>query len=209
MNQENINRRSGPAWFRPHANIRTDAYVLLAALLNDTPSEKLIAIVRDLHWDENLPERMREALSAVNQACCTCPADRIAEEFQRLFVGLGSGEMIPYGSWYQEKMIQSAPLAAIRSDLGRLGIIRRPDTFESEDHAGALCEIMALLSNPDNAIPVNEQAAFFEHHIVSWMPKFFKDMQMVKNTEFYHTVGELGHCFLTGEHEYLHTLQVN
>ena len=88
----------------------------------------------------------------------------IAEEFQRLFVGLGSGELVPYASWYLEKMIQSAPLAAIRADLGRLGIVRQSTCFEPEDHAGVLCEIMALLSVPENDIAEEEQAAFFRSH---------------------------------------------
>jgi len=198
-----IDRRSRPAWHSPHAEIRTDAYVLLAALLNDTPSGDLIDIIQNLRWNEDLPEKTREALTGIHQACGTCPIDSIAREFHLLFVGLGSGEMIPYGSWYREKMIQSAPLAALRSDLARLGIVKQTDSFESEDHAGALCEIMALLSNPKNGIPDNEQAAFFENHIASWMPRFFKDLQAAENAEFYQSVGKFGHCFLEGEGEYL------
>jgi TorA maturation chaperone TorD len=154
------------AWYTPHADIRTDAYVLLATLLNVPPTQELLDIIQDLRWNDDLPETMQEALAAINRASSTCPLESIVGEFQRLFVGLGSGEMIPYGSWYKEKMIQSAPLAAIRADLIRLGIVRKSETFESEDHAGALCEIMALLSNPENQIPENEipefeQAAFF------------------------------------------------
>ncbi|MCL7488532.1 MAG: molecular chaperone TorD family protein [Desulfobulbaceae bacterium] len=204
-----IDSQSRPAWHEPHADIRTDAYVLLAALLNDTPSGDLIDIIQHLRWSANLPERTQEALARINRACSTCPVDSIAEEFHRLFVGLGSGEMIPYGSWYREKMIQSAPLAALRSDLGRLGIVRKSDTFESEDHAAALCEIMALLSNPENEIPESEQAAFFESHIASWMPEFFKELQAVKNAEFYRTVGEFGSCFLEGESEYLQEVRIS
>lgn len=203
MKQQAADCPDRQAWYTPHAHIRTDAYVLLATLLNVAPTEELLDIVRDLRWNDDLPETMQEALAGMNKASNTCPQESIADEFQRLFVGLGSGEIIPYGSWYREKMIQSAPLAAIRADLIRLGIVRKSDTFESEDHAGALCEIMALLSNPENEIPENEQAAFFENHITSWMPEFFNDLQAVKNTEFYRTVGRFGHCFLEGENEYL------
>jgi len=197
---QNVSR---PAWHEPHAKIRTDAYVLLAALLNDAPTEYLIEIIQNLQWDGDIQEQLRQALALINRVSSTCPQERIAAEFRRLFVGLGSGEMVPYGSWYREKTIQSAPLAAIRADIGRLGIVRKSGAYESEDHAGALCEIMALLSDPENGIPDNEQAAFFENHIIPWMSDFFKDLQMVENAQFYSAVGEFGHCFLDGEREYL------
>ena len=195
------------AWYEPHADIRTDAYVLIAVLLNETPTGELLDIVQNLRWNEDLPGKMQDALAAINQACTTCSVDSIAEEFQRLFVGLGSGELIPYGSWYREKMIQSGPLAAIRSDLVRLGIVRKPNTFESEDHAGTLCEIMAILSNRENEIPGSEQAAFFELHIDPWIPKFFQDLQTTTNAEFYRAVGAFGSCFLEEENKYLQNIE--
>lgn len=194
---------SKPAWQETHANIRTDAYVLLAALLTDAPTEQLIAIMQKLEWDEGIPEKLQHTLASLIERSNSDSLAVIADEFQRLFVGLGSGEIVPYASWYREKMIQSRPLAAIRSDIGRLGIIRRSETFESEDHAGALCEIMALLSNPKNEISDSEQAAFFENHIAPWMPDFFRDLQTVDNAEFYRSVGEFGLCFLDEESKYL------
>jgi len=195
--------QSRPAWYKPHSHIRTDSYVLLAALLNDTPSEIVMELVQNLCWDEDLPESMNEALAALSRAGRTCPVDTIAEEYYRLFVGLGSGELLPYGSWYREKTIQSAPLAAIRSDLARLEIVRQADCFEPEDHAGVLCEIMALLSFPANEMPEHEQAAFFDRHLGPWLPQFFKDLQAVEKSEFYRTVGAFGCCFMAGEIDYL------
>jgi len=193
-----------PPWFTPHRKLRTDGYLLLSALLVDVPSELVVRLVQSMCWDEDLPENMHRALASLNLAGSSCPQENIAEEFKRLFVGLGSGELIPYASWYREKLIQSAPLAAIRSDLARLGIVRKSESFESEDHAGALCEIMALLSTQDNEISEQEQAAFFHHHISTWMPDFFKDLQAADRSVFYRSVGEFGRCFLAGECEFLH-----
>lgn len=191
------------SWQALHANIRTDCYVLLAALLLGPPSPALLALVRHLTWDEDLPEKLNRALAALNQAGNHCPEEKIAEQFQRLFVGLGSGELVPYGSWYREKRIQSKTLAVIRADLGRLGIIKQADSFESEDHAGALCESMALLSAPENGVAEIEQAAFFNRHLAPWMVDFFKDMEDAKDAEFYPMVGALGRCFLKTESDYL------
>ncbi|MGB3223367.1 MAG: molecular chaperone TorD family protein [Desulforhopalus sp.] len=193
-------------WYAPHAYIRTDSYVLLAALLTDTPSENVIELVQNLGWGEDLPERMNQALAALNHAGTSCSLNTIAEEYHRLFVGLGHGELLPYGSWYLEKMIQSTPLAAIRKDLTRQGIVRQTDSYEPEDHAGALCEIMALLSYPGNEISDHEQAAFFNQHLSTWMPQFFMDLQTVKKSQFYRVVGEFGRCFIEGEIEYLQYL---
>ena len=192
-----------PDWYAPYANMRTDGYVLLAALLNSPPEGEFINLIRNIHWDEDLQETMQQQLVLLKQACGSCAEEEIAAEFHRLFVGLGRGELVPYASWYREKMIQSATLAAIRSDLRQLGIIRRSDTYESEDHAGALCEIMALVSQAAEAIPHNDQASFFNKHISPWMPAFFRDMQAARDVEFYRAVGALGSCFLQAEDEYL------
>jgi TorA maturation chaperone TorD len=204
--KQSVVAQNQPKWYTPHAHIRTGSYVLLAALLTDTPSENVIELVQNLGWDEDLPEKMTHALAALNHAGTTYSLNTIAREYHRLFVGLGHGELLPYGSWYLEKMIRSNPLAAIRSDLARLGIVRQADSFEPEDHAGALCEIMALLSYPGNEIPEYEQAAFFNQHLSSWIPRFFTDLQAVKKSEFYQAAGEFGCCFIEGEIGYLQYL---
>jgi len=193
-----------PDWYTPYANMRTDGYVLLAALLNRPPDGELIKLIINIHWDEDIQETMQQQLVSLKQACNRCNKEEIAAEFHRLFVGLGRGELVPYASWYREKMIQSATLAAIRSDLRQLGIIRRSDTHESEDHAGALCEIMALVSlEADAAIPHKDQASFFNKHISPWMPAFFRDMETASDVEFYRAVGAFGSSFLQAEDEYL------
>lgn len=196
----------GHSWHAPHASLRTDGYVLLAALLLDKPTEAAITLVQNMSWSAELPDGMREALAALQYAGSNYPFSTISADFNRLFVGLGCGELIPYASWYREKMIQSAPLAAIRSDLLRLGIVRQSDCFEPEDHAGALCEIMALLSLAENEIAEGEQAAFFHQHIACWMPIFFKDLQRAGKKGFYRSVGDFGCCFLEGESGYLQAL---
>jgi len=192
-----------PPWFGPHRSMRTDAYVMLAALLRDSPSPEAIDLLRNLSWEKDLPLRLQMALSELCRAGAEYPESSICEEYQRVFIGLGSGELVPYASWYVEKAIQSTPLAEIRGDLLRLAIVRQTDCFESEDHVGVLCEIMALLSAPQNEIPLIEQAAFFNKHLATWMPLFFKDLQGLRNIPFYLTVAEFGRCFLETEAEFL------
>jgi TorA maturation chaperone TorD len=192
-----------PGWFAAHANIRTNGYVMLASLLAQPPSGNLSNILQNLEWDEAIPEKLDHALRALCQAAHDYPLAALEDEFNKLFVGLGSGEMVPYASWYREKKIQSSPLASLRSDLIELGIVRQTGCHESEDHAGALCEIMAIISRKPNDIPHAAQARFFRRHIAPWMMTFFKDLQSAKSAEFYRTVGLFGGCFLETENEYL------
>ena len=190
-------------WFVSHANIRTDIYVTLAALLVSPPSGEHLNVLRHLEWDEDISQTVHKALGALRLASRDYQPDVVGNEYNRLFVGMGCGEVIPYASWYRERMIQSLPLASLRSDLFRLGIVRQADNHDSEDHAGALCEIMALISEKQNNVPYETQAEFFRQHIASWMTAFFKDLESAKSAGFYRAVGSLGSCFLESEREYL------
>ena len=190
-------------WFASHANIRTDMYVTLGALLVSPPSEEHLNVLRHLEWDDDISERMRKALGTLRTASRDYQPDVVQNEYNMLFVGLGCGEVIPYASWYRERMIQSLPLVSLRSDLFHLGIVRQADNHDSEDHAGALCEIMAIISDESSGVPYESQAKFFEQHIAPWMTAFFKDLESAKSARFYRAVGALGSSFLESEREYL------
>ena len=195
--------KTAPAWFNPYASIRADVYVIIASLLVGPPSDEHLNVLQHMEWDEDISEKMHEALLALRSASRDYQPAVVREEHNRLFVGLGCGEVIPYASWYRERAIQSLPLASLRSDLFRLGIMRQADNHDSEDSAGALCEIMALISQrPDNE-SYETQAAFFDRHIVSWMMAFFKDVESAKSAGFYRAVGSLGCRFLESEKQYL------
>jgi TorA maturation chaperone TorD len=198
-----MNSLNTEGWFAAYAAIRTDCYALLASLLGQAPSEKTIGILQDLQWDEAIPGKLDRALSGLRKVACESGYAGIEAEFNRFFVGMGCGEMVPYASWYRERMIQSSPLASLRADLIRLGIVRQPDSYESEDHAGALCEAMALLSRETNGVSHAEQAKFFKKHVASWMMRFFGDLRSAKNAEFYAVVATFGGCFIEAESEYL------
>lgn len=200
---ESITKDNGPAWFAPYEKIRTDGYVILASLLGQRPSENLLKILQKLEWDESIPAGVDSALKALRKASHDYPLSALEEEYDQLFVGLGSGELVPYASWYREKKIQSSPLAFLRCDLIRLGIMKQADSRESEDHAAALCECMALISGRSNEIPLGAQAEFFQQHIAPWIMIFFEDLESARSARFYRTVGVFGRRFLESEIEYL------
>lgn len=192
-----------PPWLVSYTAVRTDGYVVLASLLLQSPSWEIMEILKNLHWQGALPAKMEHAFTALRQACMSYRSAAVYEEYQRLFVGLGCGEIVPYASWYKEKKIQSAALAALRADLMKLGVVRQTDCHESEDHAGTLCETMALISREQSGILYDEQAVFFHRHIVAWMTNFFQDIQKAGSAGFYRSVGFFGRIFLETESEFL------
>ena len=70
-------------------------------------------------------------------------AAKVEREYFDLFIGIGRGELLPYGSYYLSGFLQERPLARLRDDLAKIGIERSEGVVEPEDHAGILCEIMS------------------------------------------------------------------
>lgn len=198
-----IKTRYVPSWFDPYAPVRCDLYVLLAALLGRPPSEALIIILQSLNWSEALPEGLEQALQMLRQAGQRYPLTAVEKEYDQLFVGLGRGEMMPYASWYKEKRMMSLPLVSVRSDLIRLGIVRQREFCEPEDHAAALCEVMALISRKPGEVSLETQADFFQKHLSWWLPDLFEDLGAAKKAAFYREVGFFGQCFVKSEKEFL------
>ncbi len=198
-----IDHHNAPAWLASYGAIRAESYLLLASLLGQQPSEGIRELLQKLTWDDAIPETLDHALRALCQVGRDFTPAAMEAEFSRLFVAPGRSTLMPYASWYREKKIQARTLAALRSDLIGLGILRQEGNPEPEDHVSALCEIMSLLSRTPGGVPYDEQARFFRRHIAPWMTKFFRDLQAAKNAEFYRVVGSFGARFLAAETEYL------
>jgi TorA maturation chaperone TorD len=176
---------------------RAREYALLAALLSCPPSNALLGEIARLQGDVTPLGRAHATLA---QAASEAAAD-VEREFFDLFVGLGRGELLPYGSYYLTGFLNERPLSRLRDDLAALGIERVENHFEPEDHAATLCEIMAGLAA--GRFPASEQAqrAFFEKHMAPWMGRLFADMEKAASAKFYRSVGSLGRLFLEIEAE--------
>jgi TorA maturation chaperone TorD len=177
---------------------RAQEYALLAALLSRPPSNALLAEIARLRGDVTPLGRAHAALAEAAAQVTTASVDR---EYFDLFVGLGRGELLPYGSYYLTGFLNERPLSRLREDLAVLGIERIENNFEPEDHAATLCEIMAGLVG--RGFPASEQAqrVFFEKHVAPWMGRLFADMEKAASAKFYRSVGSLGRLFLEIEAE--------
>jgi TorA maturation chaperone TorD len=141
------------------------------------------------------------AHSAVAEAAGRTTAVHVQREYFDLFIGLGRGELLPYGSYYLTGFLLDRPLARLRQDLVRLGIERATGQAEPEDHAAILCEVMTgLLSRRFSTSPAADRE-LFERHLSPWMGQFFADLEHAKAADFYRHVGALGRAFMNIETE--------
>ena len=180
--------------------VRANTYGLLGALLAAPPRQEIFDLLAriDPPSDDGLGTAWRELRRGAESA----DAEAVDDEYHDLFLGVGRGELIPYGSWYLTGFMMDRPLAVLRSDLAALGFERRDEVKEPEDHAAALLETMALIAaSPEHGIDV--QRRFFDRHVATWMRTFFADLQRADSARFYRAVGQFGDQFLAFEMKYL------
>lgn len=177
---------------------RAQEYGLLAVLLTRAPDAKLLSGISQLRADAS---PLGLAHAALAQAAETAAVEKIESEFFELFIGLGRGELMPYGSYYLTGFLHERPLARLREDLARIGIARSPGVVEPEDHAGILCEIMSGLAGRRLPAPPDSDRQIFEKHMAPWIRRFFSDLENAEAAGFYKRVGTLGRIFMDIETE--------
>ena len=173
-------------------------YALLSVLLARAPNADLLHRFAQIEGDAS---PLGVAHATLSQAARGTSEERVAREFFDLFIGLGRGECLPYGSYYLTGFLHERPLARLRQDLVRLGIERAPGQSEPEDHAAVLCEIMAGLAAQGLPAPPGADRDLFEAHLAPWMARFFADLERAQGAEFYRSVGMLGRMFIEIESE--------
>jgi len=179
---------------------RAAFYSLLAALLRNAPDADVLAYCLSLDTTDQKSE-LGAAVNTLVLAAKHSEPQRLKEEFHELFIGLGRGELVPYGSWYQTGFLMERPLGQLRADLAKLGFERSDDVHEPEDHIAALMEVMAMLIY--EGAPQEQQRLFFEAHISSWAKDFMNDLSVAETATFYRSVARLGSAFVAIESQYL------
>jgi len=181
---------------------RASAYSILAALLRKVPTNEVldhVANFSDVAVDE---DELLLSMSTLGLAAKSSELSAIDDEYHDLFIGLGRGELVPYGSWYLTGYLMEKPLSILRDDLKLLGFERDESVVEPEDHVAALCEVMSLLVS-DKDVSTEAQTIFFEKHMSPWMDRFFNDLSEAESAVFYRAVGRFGSAFLNLEKQYL------
>lgn len=178
--------------------VRARESSLLATLLARTPDASLLSRIARLPGDATPLGLAHRALA---QAAANTSAEKIEREFFNLFIGIGRGELLPYGSYYLTGFLNERPLARLREDLRAHSIERADEQLEPEDHGAILCEIMAELAGDQLATDARLQQQFFEKHLASWIGRFFADLEQADSADFYRYVGTVGRQFMEIETE--------
>ena len=178
---------------------RAGVYGLIGALLAAAPDSAVFDLLEavtaspndtDLPWQE------------IKTAAANADSDAVVDEYHALFIGIGRGELLPYASTYLTGFLQEQPLADVRKDLARLGFARQAGVHEPEDHAGALCQVMAALVASPEEFSFDDQHVFFSQHIGPWMSEFFSDLAAAEQADFYQSVARFGLAFIEIEKRY-------
>jgi TorA maturation chaperone TorD len=177
---------------------RAGAYSLLGALLAAPPNGDLLQSLRELPPGDGL---LAPAWDSLGKAAGEARPESLEDEYHALFIGLGRGELVPYASWYLTGFLMEKPLAQLRAELRELGFTRQEGVAEPEDHAAAVCEVMAM-TIMENRLSFLEQSKFFANHLGSWLPRFFQDLEQAESAVFYAAVGGFGARLMAVEQQY-------
>ena len=180
---------------------RAGAYSMLAELLRQPPQQEVLNTVTGLADVVAEKDDFAVAMSMLGLSARAATVNQLDDEFHALFIGLGRGELVPYGSWYLTGFLMEKPLGVLREDLARMGFARNDDTCEPEDHVAALCEVMALLINEGRDL--DQQKLFFDVHISPWLGQFYTDLGEARSAVFYRSVARFGKAFFDFEKQYL------
>ena len=178
--------------------LRAQWYALLAQFLSAAPDAATLELARALTGDET---DLGQGVTALAAAAKGVTVAGLEEEYFNLFIGVGQGELLPFGSYYLTGFLNEKPLAALRLDMDELSIGRVEDVKEPEDHIASLCEMMAGMITGAFGEPggLDRQRAFFDKHIGCWAPRFFEDLQAAESAAFYMPIGLIGSVFMAVE----------
>lgn len=191
---------------------RAAMYRLLARFMDRPPGRSDLEAAADLRADGCELEQV--IASFASAAAGTTVAEQ-GIDFHDLFIGLAAGEVVPYASHYDTGTLNDLALVAVRRDLQSLGLRRRHGIAEPEDHAAAILEAMAALidrlhETGDNSDSAELAAdAFLERHVLSWMPRVFRDLARKHERPLYMALGALGAAFLETERARLRERQAH
>jgi TorA maturation chaperone TorD len=181
---------------------RAEIYGLLSLLFYAPPSEALlgqlqVAVTEAPDAGAFLEEPWRELVASAR----SLSQAQIADEYNRLFGGVGKPEVYLFGSHYLSGFLNEKPLVRLRDDLAELGLGRSEDMSETEDHVAYVFEVMRFLIAGDDVAVSNltRQQAFFTQHVQSWLPALCQVLQSQPRAVFYARVAAFTEAFVSVE----------
>jgi TorA maturation chaperone TorD len=181
-------------------------YRFLARVFQAAPDESLLAsVAASAAPGSPDPQAPPLALAWVDlaEAARRSSAAAVREEYDRLFVSVGKAPVLLNASYHLSGFLNERPLADLREHLATLGLARRTDVGETEDHLASLCEVMALLIESDDPRlgAVSTQQAFFRRFVSSWYERLAESVAGCDEAQFYRPVARLMQGFFDVERQ--------
>ena len=180
--------------------LRADLYNFLGLILARPPDQMLLEQTAGLAGDDS---ELGQAITVLAKLAKMSKPKSVEREYNKLFIGLGRGELLPYASYYLTGFLNEKPLATLRNDMTAQGLARVETVFEPEDNIASLMEIMAamIVGRFGDPADLASQKTFFNRHIGPWASHFFTDLEGAKNSVFFAPVGTVGRAFMAIEAE--------
>ncbi len=180
--------------------LRADLYNFMGLLLSGPPDRILLDQCAGLQGDDS---ELGQGIATLSKLARLTEPATVESEFNRLFIGLGRGELLPYASYYLTGFLNEKPLALLRQDMAGRGLERADNVFEPEDNIASMMEMMGAMIAGRFGMPatLEQQKTFFNKHIAPWAGHFYSDLEGAKNSVFYAPVGKIGHAFMEVESE--------
>jgi len=193
----------------PEDQARAEFYALLARLFADAPDASLLAAIaaapalEPTRRSDQPADGLAPTWDAVRAASAAADPEAVRDEFQTLFVGVGRSEVSLYASHYLGSH-SGRPLAELRATLARLGLARRPQSNEFEDHLSLVLETMRMLVTGDDErdpASLEEQRAFIDRHILPWVQDCCIAISLNSVANYYRRVALFTQCFVALERD--------
>jgi len=183
----------------PEEVARANFYGLLARLFYAPPDEQLLRTLAHSSEPDAEEGGLSGAWSELAAAAGHAEAEQLREEYEGTFIGVGKAPITLYTSAYSVRFTNETPLAALRGVLAALGLGRRTDATEPEDHIAALLDVMRHLI-AEQKRDLDQQKQFFERWIWPSVQPLCGAIEKAEGMSFYKCVARLLLEVCTVEH---------
>ena len=178
----------------PEEVARANFYGLLARLFYAPPDAALLEAIAGADQIEGEDGGIDAAWQALARAARGADVEAVREEYDAAFIGTGKAAVTLYTCAYSMKYSNEAPLVDLRGELAGLGLARREEVMEPEDHIAALCDTMRHLIAEQKS-GLQEQGRFFARWIGPTVEPLCDAINKDPTTDFYKHVGRFAKAF--------------
>jgi len=182
----------------PEDQARANFYALLSRLFYGPPDAGLLAALGSADELEAENEVLAKCWRELCEAATRADVETLRDEYDTTFIGTGKAPITLYTCAYSIRYSNETPLAHLRAKLAELGLGRRSNAGEPEDHIAALCDVMRhLIAEQQSELETQRQ--FFERWIQPTYEPLCAAIEGSQVGAFYKSVGRLAKSFFSLE----------